>query len=94
MAGQVGTRAAELAAYSPRSKLKREQSLASCFSRAERKLSRNLKYMVRMRIPEFESYVASQPVRLQRLMNEIAFPMPRHCTVGDFCWALADHELG
>ena len=26
-------------------------------------------------------------------MNEIAFPMPRHCTVGDFCWALADHEL-
>ena len=20
--------------------------------------------------------------------------MPRHCTVGDFCWALADHDLG
>jgi len=29
-----------------------------------------------------------------KTQNEIAFPMPRHCTVGDFCWALADHDLG
>jgi len=28
-----------------------------------------------------------------KTQNEIAFPMPRHCTVGDFCWALADHDL-
>ena len=26
--------------------------------------------------------------------NEITFPMSRHCTVGDFYWALADHDLG
>jgi hypothetical protein len=33
------------------------------FGRAKESLSRHLKYMAGARIPEFESYMASQPVR-------------------------------
>ena len=47
----------------PRAVVKREQSLASCFSRADVKSVMQFKYMVRMRISSFEFYVASQPVR-------------------------------
>jgi hypothetical protein len=35
------------------------------FGRAKESLSRHLKYMAGARIPEFESYMASQPVRVQ-----------------------------
>jgi hypothetical protein len=64
LAGWAGrTRTAEsVAAYSRAQQLKREQSLAARFLPSRRKLPRNLRYIVRARIPEFESDVPSHAV--------------------------------